>query len=62
MRLEGQQLGQYRLLRLLVVGGMSDTYLAETMTIPSHKVAIKIVCLTHLLRSPEPEVERRFLG
>jgi serine/threonine protein kinase len=62
MRLERQQLGQYRLLRPLVVGGMSDTYLAETMTIPSRKVAIKILCLTHLLRSPEPEVERRFLG
>jgi len=61
MRLEGQQPGQYRLLRPLVVGGMSDTYLAETMTIPSHKVAIKIFCLT-LLRSPEPAAEQHFLS
>ncbi|HLI09557.1 MAG TPA: serine/threonine-protein kinase [Ktedonobacteraceae bacterium] len=51
MKLEGQQLGQCRLLHLLATGGLSDTYLAETMSAPSHPLASKVLPWPHHLSS-----------
>ncbi len=42
MSLEGQQLGRYRIVRLLKNGGMGDVYLAEDANI-QQQVAIKVI-------------------
>ncbi len=42
MRLEGQQFGQYRFLRLLRTGGMSEVYLADDERL-HRRVAIKVI-------------------
>src|SRR5437660_11105518 len=42
MRLEGQQFGQYRFLRLLRTGGMGEVYLADDERL-HRRVAIKVI-------------------
>jgi serine/threonine protein kinase len=42
MRLEGEQLGHYRLTRFIQGGGMGEVYLAEDLTL-SRQVAIKVM-------------------
>ena len=42
MRLEGEQLGHYRLIRFLQGGGMGEVYLAEDLNLP-RQVAIKVM-------------------
>jgi hypothetical protein len=51
-----------RLLRLLITGGLSDTYLAETMSAPSHLVASKVFPWARSLSSTPaaPEAEQHF--
>ncbi len=56
MRLEGQQLGNYKVLRLLDEGGMGQVYLAQDTKL-SRDVAIKVM---HEDRASDPTLQNRF--
>jgi hypothetical protein len=43
--LTGQQIGNYRLIRRLGMGGFAGVYLGQHVTIATHRAAIKILHL-----------------
>ena len=56
MRLEGQQVGHYRLLSLLGSGGMGAVYLAEDLSV-RRQVAIKVI-RTESALNPEDDAAK----
>jgi eukaryotic-like serine/threonine-protein kinase len=56
MRLEGEQLGHYRLTRFIQSGGMGEVYLAEDLTL-SRQVAIKVM-KTEPVRYPDAQASK----
>lgn len=59
VELIGEQLGNWRIVRLLAQGGFGVVYEAAHVSIEGHRAAIKVL---HKEHAQDPDVQRRFTG